>query len=85
MHCSLLAGSLSRDCFLFSSLILDRVLKSAVSFTCRKYTVGQISQQGKDPDMAEGNCWNRLVIPVMQCLLNMFHKNIEQAFKKYAG
>lgn len=50
--------------FLFSSLILDRVLFS-VSFACRKYKVGQIPQQGKVPDMAEGNCWKRLVIPVM--------------------
>uniref|UniRef100_A0A672N578 Acyl-coenzyme A thioesterase 9, mitochondrial-like n=1 Tax=Sinocyclocheilus grahami TaxID=75366 RepID=A0A672N578_SINGR len=29
------------------------VLKSAVSFTCRKFSMGQISQQGKVPDMAE--------------------------------
>ncbi len=43
-----------RDYFLFSSLILDRVL-SSVFFTCRKYKVGQTSQQGKLPDMAEGN------------------------------
>lgn len=67
---------LSHDYFIFSSLILDRFLKSAVSFTYRKFSMGQISQQGKVPDMAEGNCWDRLVIPVMQHLLNMFHKDM---------
>ncbi|XP_026101894.1 uncharacterized protein LOC113073228 isoform X1 [Carassius auratus] len=35
------------------SLILDRVLKSAVTFPYRKFSMSQISQQGKVPDMAE--------------------------------
>uniref|UniRef100_A0A673HT97 Acyl-CoA thioesterase 9, tandem duplicate 2 n=1 Tax=Sinocyclocheilus rhinocerous TaxID=307959 RepID=A0A673HT97_9TELE len=34
-------------------MLCPRVLKSAVSFTCRKFSMGQISQQGKVPDMAE--------------------------------
>ncbi|CAM4722619.1 unnamed protein product [Leuciscus chuanchicus] len=35
------------------SLVLYRVLKSAVSFTFRKFSMDQISRRGKAPDMAE--------------------------------
>uniref|UniRef100_A0A8C2Q394 Acyl-CoA thioesterase 9, tandem duplicate 2 n=1 Tax=Cyprinus carpio TaxID=7962 RepID=A0A8C2Q394_CYPCA len=34
-------------------MLCPRFLKSAVSFTYRKFSMGQISQQGKVPDMAE--------------------------------